>query len=42
MERLIADPARARKFGDRGQEMVREKFSIEASVRKLRTLLLPL
>ena len=42
MERLIADPARARKFGDRGQEMVREKFSIEANVRKLRTLLLPL
>ena len=42
MERHIADPARARKFGDRGQEMVREKFSIEANVRKLRTLLLPL
>ena len=42
LERLIADPARARKFGDRGQEMAREKFSIEANVRKLRTLLLPL
>ena len=42
MERLIADPVRARKFGDRGQEMAREKFSIEANVRKLRTLLLPL
>ena len=42
MERLIADPARARKFGDRGQEMARKKFSIEANVRKLRTLLLPL
>src|SRR5207237_8373825 len=42
MERLIADPARARKFGDRGQEMAQEKFSIEANVRKIRTLLLPL
>ena len=42
MERLIADPARAREFGDRGQEMARKKFSIEANVRKLRTLLLPL
>ena len=42
MERLITDPARARKFGDRGQEMAQEKFSIEANVRKLRTLLLPL
>jgi glycosyltransferase involved in cell wall biosynthesis len=41
LERLIADPARARKFGDRGREMAREKFSIEANVKKLRTLLLP-
>ena len=42
LERLIADPARARKFGDRGRERASEKFSIEANVRKLRTLLLPL
>jgi glycosyltransferase involved in cell wall biosynthesis len=42
MERLIADPSRARKFGERSREMAREKFSIEANVRKLRTLLLPL
>jgi glycosyltransferase involved in cell wall biosynthesis len=42
MERLITDPARPRKFGERGREMAREKFSIEANVRKLRTLLLPL
>ena len=38
MERLIADPARARKFGERGREMTREKFSIEANVRALRVL----
>jgi glycosyltransferase involved in cell wall biosynthesis len=38
MERLIADPARARKFGDRGREMAAEKFSIAANVGKLRAL----
>jgi colanic acid/amylovoran biosynthesis glycosyltransferase len=38
MENLIADPVRARKFGERGREMAREKFSIEANVRALRVL----
>ena len=38
MERLIADPARARKFGDRGREMAAEKFSIAVNVNKLRAL----
>ena len=38
MERLIADPVRARKFGDRGREMASEKFSIAANVGKLRAL----
>jgi colanic acid/amylovoran biosynthesis glycosyltransferase len=35
MERCIADPVRARRFGDRGREIAREKFSIEASARAL-------
>jgi colanic acid/amylovoran biosynthesis glycosyltransferase len=35
MERCIADPVRARRFGDRGREIACEKFSIEASARAL-------
>lgn len=35
MERCIADPVRARRFGDRGREIARDKFSIEASARAL-------
>ena len=38
IEYLIADPQKARRFGDRGQQIVREKFSIEASARALRAL----
>jgi glycosyltransferase involved in cell wall biosynthesis len=40
MERCIADPVRARRFGDRGREIAREKFSIEASAQALRALFL--
>jgi colanic acid/amylovoran biosynthesis glycosyltransferase len=36
IERLIADPAKARMFGERGREIAREKFSIKASARQLR------
>ncbi len=35
MERLISDPARARRLGDRGRQVAREKFSIEASALQL-------
>ncbi|MEY2559055.1 MAG: hypothetical protein QOE34_2480 [Verrucomicrobiota bacterium] len=35
MERCIADPVRARRFGDRGREIAREKFSIETSATEL-------
>ncbi|HMG05529.1 MAG TPA: glycosyltransferase [Chthoniobacterales bacterium] len=38
MERCIADPVRARRFGDRGREIAREKFSIETSAQALRAL----
>jgi glycosyltransferase involved in cell wall biosynthesis len=38
MERCIADPVRARRFGDRGREIAREKFSIEASAQALQRL----
>jgi glycosyltransferase involved in cell wall biosynthesis len=38
LERLLDDPERARRFGDRGRQMAREKFSIEESVRQLREL----
>ncbi|PYI91075.1 MAG: hypothetical protein DME97_15200 [Verrucomicrobia bacterium] len=38
IERLIADPEQARRFGKRGREIAREKFSIETSVRQLRGL----
>lgn len=35
MERLISDPERARRLGDRGRQIAREKFSIETSARAL-------
>jgi glycosyltransferase involved in cell wall biosynthesis len=38
MERLISDPERARRLGDRGRQIAREKFSIETSVGALRVL----
>ena len=38
MECLIANPEQARRFGDRGREIAREKFSIETSVQVLRAL----
>jgi glycosyltransferase involved in cell wall biosynthesis len=38
IERLIADPGKARTFGDRGREIAREKFSIETSARQLQAL----
>lgn len=38
IEYLIANPEQARRFGDRGREIAREKFSIEASGRELRKL----
>ena len=38
IEYLIANPEEARRFGDRGREIAREKFSIEASGRALRAL----
>jgi colanic acid/amylovoran biosynthesis glycosyltransferase len=38
IEYLIANPEQARRFGDRGREIAKEKFSIEASGRALRAL----
>ena len=38
IERLISDPQRARRLGDRGRQIAREKFSIERSARQLREL----
>jgi glycosyltransferase involved in cell wall biosynthesis len=38
MERLISDPERARRLGDRGRQIAREKFSIETSAQALRGL----
>jgi colanic acid/amylovoran biosynthesis glycosyltransferase len=38
IEYLIANPEQARRFGDRGREIAREKFSIETSGRALRAL----
>jgi colanic acid/amylovoran biosynthesis glycosyltransferase len=38
IERLISDPEQARRFGNRGREIAREKFSIEESARQLRQL----
>lgn len=36
IERLISDPERARRLGDRGRQIAREKFSIESSAGALR------
>jgi glycosyltransferase involved in cell wall biosynthesis len=38
IEYLIAHPEQARRFGDRGQQIAREKFSIEASAQALLAL----
>lgn len=38
IEYLIANPEQARRFGDLGRQIAREKFSIETSVRALRAL----
>jgi glycosyltransferase involved in cell wall biosynthesis len=38
MERLISDPARARRLGDRGRQIAGEKFSIETSARQLQEI----
>lgn len=38
IEYLIANPEQARRFGDRGREIAREKFSIETSAQALRAL----
>jgi glycosyltransferase involved in cell wall biosynthesis len=38
LERLISDPVRARRLGDRGRQIAREKFSIETSARELQRL----
>jgi colanic acid/amylovoran biosynthesis glycosyltransferase len=38
IEYLIANPEQARRFGDRGREIARKKFSIEASGSALRAL----
>ncbi len=38
LEFLIANPEQARRFGDRGQQIAREKFSIEGSAQALRAL----
>lgn len=38
LERLISDPARARRLGDCGREMATEKFAIESSARQLQGL----
>jgi glycosyltransferase involved in cell wall biosynthesis len=35
MERLISDPERARRLGDRGRQIAQEKFSIKTSARAL-------
>jgi glycosyltransferase involved in cell wall biosynthesis len=38
IEHLIVNPEQARRFGDRGRTIAREKFSIETSARSLRAL----
>jgi colanic acid/amylovoran biosynthesis glycosyltransferase len=38
IERLFDDPQRARRLGDRGRQIAREKFSIETSARRLREI----
>jgi glycosyltransferase involved in cell wall biosynthesis len=41
IEYLIANPEQARRFGDRGREIAREKFSIETSAQALRAVFAP-
>jgi colanic acid/amylovoran biosynthesis glycosyltransferase len=38
IERLLDDPARARRLGERGRQIAREKFSIETSARQLQQI----
>jgi glycosyltransferase involved in cell wall biosynthesis len=38
MERLISDPQRARRLGDKGRQIAQEKFSIETNARALMEL----
>jgi glycosyltransferase involved in cell wall biosynthesis len=38
LERLLDDPERARRLGDRGREIAREKFSIETNAKQLREI----
>jgi glycosyltransferase involved in cell wall biosynthesis len=38
LERMISDPERARRLGDRGRQIAQEKFSIERSGRELREM----
>lgn len=38
IERLLDDLQRARRFGERGRQVAREKFSIETSVKQLRKI----
>ena len=38
LERLLNDPQEARRLGERGRQIAREKFSIEESARKLREI----
>ena len=38
IERMIGDPERARRFGERGRQIASEKFAIEQSARQLREL----
>lgn len=38
IQRVIAEPALARRFGNRGREIAREKFSIETSARQLQEI----
>ena len=38
IEQLLADLERARRLGDNGREIAREKFSIETSARQLREI----
>jgi colanic acid/amylovoran biosynthesis glycosyltransferase len=38
VEQMIENPERARRLGERGRQIAREKFSVEQSVRQLRAL----
>ncbi|HUY14914.1 MAG TPA: glycosyltransferase family 4 protein [Terriglobia bacterium] len=40
LERLLADPALCRRFGERGRAKVLERFTVEASALRVRALLL--